>query len=425
MNIRIAFLTLGCKLNYAETSTYERKFAQQGLEIVPWEEKANIYVINTCTVTEHSDKKCRNIIRKMHRVAPEAMIVVAGCYAELKKDEILQIDGVKFVFGAKEKSFLVPKVIEHLKSVSDNIYSCSEYFPAYSSGERTRSFLKVQDGCNYHCTFCTIPYARGESRNNSINEVIEEAREIGKKGIKEIVLTGVNTGDFGRTTKESFFDLIKELNNIQDIERYRISSIEPNLLKNEMIDWIAESHKFLPHFHIPLQSGSDTMLKSMGRRYNTSLFKDKINYIREKIGNNVFFGIDVIVGFPGETDEEFEKCYKLLKDEVRPAFIHVFPYSRRSGTPAATMNSQVPEPVKKERVKILGELSAELHKEFTNTAIGTRAKVLFESSNKNGMMQGYTENYIRVERPFNPDWVSKIIEIEIEKKDLVENHHEE
>ena len=425
MKNRIAFLTLGCKLNYAETSTYERKFAQRGLNIVPWEEKADIYIINTCTVTEHSDKKCRNIIRRMHRIAPEASIVVAGCYAELKKEEIKDIEGVKFVFGAKEKSSLVPKVMEYLEANSDNVYSCSEYFPAYSSGERTRSFLKVQDGCDYHCTFCTIPFARGESRNNPIKEIISQATEIGNKGIKEIVLTGVNTGDFGKSTKESFFDLIKELNKIETIERYRISSIEPNLLKNDIIEWIAENPKFLPHFHIPLQSGSNAVLKSMGRRYNTELFMEKINYIREKIGENVFFGIDVIVGFPGETEEEFEKCYNLLKNDIRPAFIHIFPYSRRLGTPAATKKDQVPEHIKKERVKILGHLSDELHSNFINKALGTTSKVLFESSNKDGMMQGYTENYIRVQRPFNPDWISKIVEIVIEKNDIVENNYED
>lgn len=427
-------MTLGCKLNYAETSTYERGFIREGFEVVPPSEKADICLVNTCSVTEHSDKKCRNIIRKMHRICPDADIVVTGCSAQLRRNGIEKIEGVKFVFGAMEKGSVVRTVTEYVRNgrhtesrpaspAVTGATPCREdgndgtVFPAYSSGERTRSFLKVQDGCDYKCAYCTVPYARGASRNIPIAEIISQANEIAATGIREIVLTGVNTGDFGKTTGESFLDLLKRLNEVDGIERYRISSIEPNLLTEEIVDWIASGTKFLPHFHIPLQSGSDTVLKAMGRRYDTSAFSSKISHIRERMEKDgkrrVFFGIDVIAGFPGETEELFRETYGFLEHEIRPAFIHIFPYSRRPGTPAAAMKGQVQDSVKTERVARLEDLCRRLHAEFIASNRGTAGKVLFESSDKNGMMYGYTENYIRIERPYDPDMVGRIIDITI------------
>ena len=416
--MRIAFVTLGCKLNYAETSTYERELLKEGLEAVPWSKGADIFLVNTCTVTEHSDKKSRNIIRKLHRQNPEAMIFVTGCYAQLKKSEIEAIEGVTAVFGAKEKSRIVPTVLTAIKGEQYITDDDCTFLPAYSSGERTRSFLKVQDGCDYKCHYCTVPYARGESRNIPISEIIPQAEAIAAEGIKEIVLTGVNTGDFGRSTGETFFELIKQLNEVEGIERYRISSIEPNLLTEEMIDWIASGTKFLPHYHIPLQSGCDTILKEMGRRYDTAAFAHKIQYIREKCetegGPKVFFGIDVIVGFPGETDELFMETYCFLRDVVRPAFIHIFPYSRRAGTPAALRKDQVQDCVKTKRVQMLEALCEELHKDFIKANRGVEEKVLFESTDRKGMMEGYTGNYIRVSRKYDPAMIGNIVDVKID-----------
>ena len=396
MKKKIAFVTLGCKLNYAETSTYERELLESGrFEAVQWDERADMYLVNTCTVTEHSDKKCRNIIRKLHRISPEAEIIVTGCYAQMKKAEIEKIEGVRFVFGADEKTAVVPAVLRHLDG---NDGPCgadpASFLPAYSSGERTRSFLKVQDGCDYFCAYCTVPFARGRSRNMPIRDIVAQAHEIAGKGIKEIVLTGVNTGDFGKTTGESFLDLIKALNEVEGIERYRISSIEPNLLTEETIDWIASGTRFLPHFHIPLQAGSDTVLKEMGRRYDTASFEHKIGYIRQKMEKpgraKVFFGIDVIVGFPGESDSLFAETCDFLENRIRPAFIHIFPYSRRKGTRADLMKNQIQDSVKTERVRILEGLSERLHSEFVLSNRGVPEKVLFESSDKDGKMFGYT-----------------------------------
>ena len=416
---KIAYITLGCKLNYAETSTYERELVRNGLETVQWNEDADIFLVNTCSVTEHSDKKCRNIIRKVHRLRPDADIVVTGCYAQLKKSEIEKIKGVRFVLGAEEKPLVVPKILE-LAGIPVPA-SCSgtqrDFFPAYSSGERTRSFLKVQDGCDYFCTYCTVPYARGRSRNMPVSEIVAEAEKIAASGIREIVLTGVNTGDFGKSTGEKFIDLLKALDQVDGIERYRISSIEPNLLTEEIVDWIASGTKFLPHFHIPLQSGSDTVLKEMGRRYDTAAFESKIRYIRDKMEKpgkpKVFFGIDVIVGFPGETEGLFMETYGFLKDRIKPAFIHIFPYSKRAGTKAAERTDQVQDSVKTMRVQQLEALCETLHEEFIASQKGLKCKVLFESSEKNGMMSGYTENYIRVERPYDGSMAGKIIETEI------------
>ena len=422
MTKRIAFITLGCKLNYAETSSYERALLKEGcFEAVPWSEGADVFLVNTCSVTEHSDKKSRNIIRKLHKISPEADIVVTGCYAQLKRAEIEAIEGVKKVFGAEEKSLIVPYIrgiSSEEQAQQDEIGRRITFFPAFSSGERTRSFLKVQDGCDYKCAYCTVPYARGESRNIPIAEIIPQAEQIAEQGIVEIVLTGVNTGDFGKSTGENFFDLIRALDRVQGIERYRISSIEPNLLTEEMLDWMArDTNKFLPHFHIPLQSGSDTILSQMGRRYDTAAFASKIAYIRKALEGPgrlpVFIGIDVIVGFPGETDELFMETYNFLKDVVKPSFIHIFPYSRRAGTPAAERRDQVQDSIKTRRVQALEELSAKLHSEFIAANKGLKSKVLFESTDRNGMMSGYTENYIRIERPFDPSAINRIREVEI------------
>ncbi len=444
--MRIAFVTLGCKLNYAETSTYERRllssFGDGEMEVVPWSRGADAFLVNTCSVTEHSDKKCRNIIRKLHRTSPGAAIFVTGCYAELKRDEILALDGVREVFGAKEKNRVVPALLSFAKDgvsvqsqpenlpvdpsqgleesptqapsegLKDSKKCPEDFLGAYSSGERTRSFLKVQDGCDFKCNYCTVPYARGESRNESIAEIVEKAREIARLGCREIVLTGVNTGDFGKSTGENFFDLIRALNAVEGIERYRISSIEPNLLTEPMVDWIVGGTKFLPHFHIPLQSGSDTVLREMGRRYDTEAFAHKIEYIRRAFApRKVFFGIDVIVGFPGETDSLFEETYKFLSETVRPAFIHIFPYSRRAGTPAAVRKDQVQDSVKTQRVERLEALCRNLHLEFVESCLGDSCKVLFEGKDKNGMMSGYTENYIKVWMPYEKQFIGATTEV--------------
>ena len=425
MKRKIAFVTLGCKLNYAETSTYERNFIKEGLVPVEWDEDADIFLVNTCTVTEHSDKKCRNIIRKLHRLRPEADIFVTGCYAQMKREEILGIGGVRLVFGAEEKSMVVPAVMDFLEGKeSRRLQEFPPVFPAYSSGERTRSFLKVQDGCDYFCAYCTVPFARGRSRNIPIAEIVKQAREIASDGVKEIVLTGVNTGDFGKSTGENFADLLKALDRVEGIERYRISSIEPNLLTEEIVDWIASGTRFLPHFHIPLQSGSDTVLREMGRRYTTADFSRKIRYIRERMEKpgapRVFFGIDVIAGFPGETDGLFSETYRFLEEEIRPAFIHIFPYSRRAGTRAAERKDQVQDSVKTERTKKLEELCGRLHREFVESQKGLKAKVLFESTVKDGLMSGYTENYIRVSRPYDPALTGMITEVELRDGDGTE-----
>lgn len=413
--MKIAFLTLGCKLNYAETSTYERGFIEAGLEVVPWQEKADVYVINTCTVTATSDSKSRNLVRKMHRVNPDAVIVVTGCSAELRRGDYDGLEGVARVFGADEKFLVVPKTLalsgQALPVLRQTAATC---FGAYSTGERTRSFLKVQDGCNNFCAYCTVPYARGRSRNVPVSECVRNAEAIAAAGVKEIVLTGVNTGDFGRTTGESFLDLIKALNEVEGIERYRISSIEPNLITEEIIDWIASGTKFQPHFHIPLQTGSDTLLKTMGRHYDTAFFADRIAYIRSKMEApgkpKVFFGIDTMVGLPGETEALFRETYDFIAG-LRPAFIHVFPYSRRPGTPAASMPGQVSEQMKHERVLALEELCGRLHDEFVEANRGIHEQVIFESKEKNGNMSGYTGNYIRIERPYEAALVGQLTDI--------------
>ncbi len=455
--MKIAFLTFGCKLNYAETSTYERGFVENGLTVVPWEEAADAYLVNTCSVTERAEKKCRNAIRRMHRLSPEARIIVTGCYAELRKESLQAMPGVALVFGAKEKTKVVKDTLALLRSgdgtagaglaagpakvdspepeaadarTTEPVAAAAgparagagDILEAYSSGERTRSFLKVQDGCNNFCAYCTVPYARGLSRNIPIADAVAQAGRIAAEGIKEIVITGVNTGDFGRSTGESFLELLKRLEEVEGIERYRISSIEPNLITEDIIRWIASGTKFQPHFHIPLQSGSDTVLKRVGRKYSTSFFEEKIALIREvmdpgegtpeaRLKPYVFFGIDVIAGLPGETPELFEETFRFLAERIRPAFIHVFPYSRRPGTPAAGWKDQVRDGVKTERVERLERLCADLHASFVEKNRGRHSKVLWESDLKDGMMGGYTGNYIRVERPWDPSRVNVIEDV--------------
>lgn len=434
MTKKASYITLGCKLNYAETSTYERNFIRAGYESVPWNSKADLYIINTCSVTEHADRKSRNIIRKIHRTAPEATIVVTGCYAQLKRQEVEALEGVSLVFGADEKSSLVKRTLDLIDGKAsagpaENEYrtmpSDSATFAAYSSGEeRTRSFLKVQDGCDNFCAYCTVPFARGRSRSISIDTAVSEAEKIAAAGVKEIVLTGVNTGDFGRKSGESFLELLKRLNDVEGIERYRISSIEPNLLTEDIIDWIASGTKFQPHFHIPLQSGSDTILKDVGRKYTTEFFAEKIDYIRSKMNPkpgetypdgslkpSVFFGIDVIAGLPGETDELFQETYDFLKDRIRPAFIHIFPYSRRAGTRSAMRKDQVQDCVKTKRVEMLEGLCRSLNEEFIESQKGVKEKVLFEESCTDGKMSGYTGNYIRVERNWDESLAGKLVEV--------------
>ena len=419
MSRKAAFITLGCKLNFAETSTFARAFAAAGYEEVRPGADVDIVVINTCSVTEHADKKCRNLIRRLHKTAPDATIAVTGCYAQLKPEEIPAIEGVDLVVGAESKNDLVRLTLAADRGKHG--YSCqiedvASFFPAYSSGERTRSFLKVQDGCDYHCSYCTVPLARGHSRNIPIAELVSQARKIAAEGILEVVLTGVNTGDFGKTSGERFLALLQALEAVPGIERYRISSIEPNLLTEEILRWIATGTKFLPHFHIPIQSGCDRTLKAMHRRYTARQFEEKIALIRdiqespEERYTRVFFGIEVIVGFPGETEADFEETYRLL-ERVRPAFLHIFPYSRRAGTPAAERPDQVQESVKTARVQRLEALSDRLHADFTAANAGRRAKVLFESTMKGGKMFGYTDNYLRVERPYDKNLIGKIVEI--------------
>ncbi len=434
MTKKAAYITLGCKLNYAETSTYERNFIKAGYESVEWNDKADLYVINTCSVTEHADRKSRNMIRKAHRTSPDATIIVTGCYAQLKKQEVEAIEGVSLVFGANEKSSLVKSTLEFIDGragiqaeddIDRKLAQDADTFAAYSSGEeRTRSFLKVQDGCDNFCAYCTVPFARGRSRSISIDTAVSEAEKIASAGVKEIVITGVNTGDFGRKSGESFLDLLKRLNEVEGIERYRISSIEPNLLTDEIIDWIASGTKFQPHFHIPLQSGSDTILKDVGRKYTTAFFAEKIDKIRERMNPkpgetypdgslkpSVFFGIDVIAGLPGETDELFMETYNFLRDRIRPAFIHIFPYSRRAGTRSAVRKDQVQDCVKTKRVAMLEELCKSLNEEFISSQKGVRERVLFEDSNNNGIIGGYTGNYIRVERKWDENLAGKIVEV--------------
>jgi threonylcarbamoyladenosine tRNA methylthiotransferase MtaB len=412
----VSFHTLGCKLNFSESSTIAREFERGGYLRVEPSEPTDVAVINSCSVTEHADKKCRNIIRKIHRRNPNAIIAVTGCYAQLKPNDIAKIEGVDIVLSNNDKGDLYKRVVELQNRGNVEVYSCSvegltRFFAAYSSGDRTRSFLKVQDGCDYKCAYCTIHYARGSSRNMPIADIVEEAKEIAAAGQKEIVITGINTGDFGRTTGEKFIDLLRALDEVEGIERYRISSIEPNLITDEIIEFCAQSPKFMPHFHIPLQSGSTKLLGMMRRRYTAERYKERIARIRSLMPDT-FLGVDVIVGFPGEGEEEFMETYNLLK-EVGASFLHIFPFSERPGTPAVDMPNKVQSSISTERVSRLEELSNELHRTFSDRYIGTEREVLFESTDRSGRMYGYTDNYLRVSAEYDIQRINTICRVKL------------
>ena len=416
MKRRVSFHTLGCKLNFSESSTLAREFEACGYERVGANEEADVCVINSCSVTEHADKKCRNIIRKLHRRNPDAIIAVTGCYAQLKPAEIAEIEGVRIVLGNNYKGDLVKAILEVENNPRQIVRSCScedinRFFASYSSGDRSRSFLKVQDGCDYKCAYCTIHYARGASRNMPIADLVKQAEKVAATGLKEIVITGINTGDFGRTTGEKFIDLLRALNDVEGIERYRISSIEPNLLTDEIIEFCASSPKFQHHFHIPLQSGSNRILGLMRRRYTAERFADRIEKVRSLMPD-VFIGVDVITGFPSESDEDFEQTYSLLA-RLRPAFLHIFPFSERPNTPAVDMPDKVPASVSTVRAARLDELCRELHSEFCHRAVGGEADVLFESTMRGGMMYGYTGNYVRVKAPYQRNLINTVSRVKL------------
>ena len=401
-NKRAAFYTLGCKLNFSETSTISRQLKNKGFVITDFDRVADLYVINTCSVTENANKNCRRIIRKAKEKSPNALIIVTGCYAQLKPKEITKIEGVDMVLGANDK-FNIPNLLNNLnKKNKAEIHGCEienlEYNSAYSLNDRTRSFLKIQDGCNYTCSYCTIPFARGKNRSDSIENIVTNAKKIVNQGIKEIVITGVNIGTYDNQNK-TFTNLIKELDKVKGVERYRISSIEPNLITDEIIDIVKNSKKFMPHFHIPLQSGSDLILGKMRRRYKTKLYLEKINKIFKKI-ENVCIGADVIVGFPGETDEEFNKTLDFIR-KLNLSYLHVFSYSERENTQAINIEGKVSRQVKSLRSKQLRILSRKLQRKFYEKNLNSNFKVLFENHNKDGMMFGFTENYIKVKTKYN------------------------
>ncbi len=418
---RVNFHTLGCKLNFSESSTLAREFERGGFERVAPDAEADICVINSCSVTEHADKKCRNLIRKLHRRNPQAIIAVTGCYAQLKPQEIAAIEGVDLVLGNNDKGELYRRVLALPGKGRAQVYSCdtdslTSFFAAFSSGDRTRAFLKVQDGCDYCCSYCTIHYARGSSRNMPIAELVDEARQIAAAGQREIVITGINTGDFGRTTGEKFIDLLRALDGVDGIDRYRISSIEPNLLTDEIIAFCAASPKFQHHFHIPLQSGSDRILGLMRRRYTTARFAERIASVRRAMPD-AFIGIDVIVGFPGETEADHRTTYDFLAG-LKPAFLHIFPFSERPGTPAVGMPGKVQASVVTRRVGELEELCARLHGDFCAQASGTEADVLFESTMRGGMMFGYTGQYRRVKAPYDRSRINTVCRVRLGSMDV-------
>ena len=413
---KIAFHTLGCKLNFSETATLSRLFIDEGFERVDFSQKADIYVINTCTVTGTADKKCKQAIRKAVKQNSQAVVIVTGCFAQLKPQEIVNIPGVSLVLGANEK-LNIEKYLEQINNKkAPEIHSCEitevdNFFSAYSLNERTRSFLKVQDGCDYPCTYCTIPKARGKSRNGSIAEIIKQAEDIASHGVKEIILTGVNIGDFGKTTGESFLDLIKALDRVEGIHRIRISSIEPNLLTDEIIEYVAQSKRLMPHFHIPLQSGSDTMLKTMKRRYNTTLFREKVELINRLIPDAAI-GVDVIVGFSSELDEYFAEAEDFI-NSLDIMNLHVFTYSEREGTPAVDIKPTVPIEKRKERSRQFHILSDKKQRVFNERFLNTVRPVLMETTNDKGVMYGFTDNYIKVELPFDESLKNKIIDVKL------------
>jgi len=414
----IAFHTLGCKLNFSETSSIARLMENEGFEKKGFDELADVYVINTCSVTDNADKECRQLVRRIQRKAPAALVVITGCYAQLKPAEIASIPGVDLVLGAAEK-FNLPKHIKALaKGDAAKISSCdieevNGFNASWSVNDRTRSFLKVQDGCDYNCSFCTIPMARGKSRSDTISNVVQNAQNLATKGVKEIVLTGVNLGDFGKGNEggkiieEDFFQLCTALNQIDDIQRYRISSIEPNLLTDAIIRMVAASDKFMPHFHVPLQSGSNAILSLMRRRYKRELYAERVQLIKSLMPHCAI-GVDVIVGFPGETDAHFEETVQFL-ETLDISYLHVFTYSERDNTKALEIKPVVPINIRHQRNKILRQLSYKKMEDFTQQHIGQQRKVLFEGHVKSGMMEGYTDNYIKITLPLNPDWVNQVI----------------
>ena len=426
MDKKVAFYTLGCKLNFSETSTIARSFQEEGFQKVEFNEYADIYVINTCSVTENADKRFKTIVKQAQKANEEAFIIGVGCYAQLKPEELAAVDGVDLVLGATEKF----KITDYLHDLSKNdfgeVHSCEIqeadfYVGSYSIGDRTRAFLKVQDGCDYKCTYCTIPLARGISRSDKLENVLKNAAEISGQGIKEIVLTGVNIGDYGKGEfgnkkhEHTFLDLVKALDEVKGIERLRISSIEPNLLKNETIDFVSDSSTFVPHFHIPLQSGSNDILKLMRRRYLRELYVDRVAQIK-KVMPHACIGVDVIVGFPGETDEHFLETYTFLT-ELDISYLHVFTYSERDNTPAAEMDGVVSNKVRKKRSKMLRGLSAKKRRAFYESQLGTTHTVLFEGENKEGYIHGFTENYVKVKAPWNPELVNTLHQIQLTEID--------
>ena len=413
---KVAFYTLGCKLNFSETSTIARNFENQGFAKVDFTDRPDIVVINTCSVTDNADKKCRQIVKKAVKINPAVFVVMIGCYAQLKPEEIANIDGVDLVLGANEKF----NILDHLDNLekqevakieNTNIKETTDFIPSFSFGDRTRSFLKVQDGCDYFCTFCTIPLARGKSRNATVAETVIEAEKIAATKIKEVVLTGVNIGDFGQGEGESFFDLVKALDQVNGIERFRISSIEPNLLTNDIIDFVAQSNSFLPHFHIPLQSGSDTLLKQMRRKYLSGLYTERVERIKNH-NPDTCIGVDVIVGFPGETEEEFLTTVNYLK-ELNISYLHVFTYSERANTTARKMADAIPINVRRERSKQLQILSNKKRRAFYETQLSKTKSVLFEGEENEGTMYGFTENYVKVKTTFNADLVNNIKQVKL------------
>lgn len=413
---KVAFYTLGCKLNFSETSTIARNFENQGFAKVDFDETPDIYVINTCSVTDNADKKCRQIVRKALQINPNAFVTMIGCYAQLKPQEISSIPGVDLVLGANEKF----NILDHIEALekkekaevkATNIKETNDFIPSFSLGDRTRSFLKVQDGCDYFCSFCTIPLARGKSRNASIVETILEAKKIAQTEIKEVVLTGVNIGDFGQGGEENFFQLVQELDKIEGIERFRISSIEPNLLTNEIIEFVAQSKRFVPHFHIPLQSGSDKLLVAMRRKYLRALYQERVSKIKELMPQ-ACIGVDVIVGFPGETEDEFMVTVNFI-NQLDVSYLHVFTYSERANTTAKKMADSVPLDVRRQRSKQLHILSDKKRRFFYETQIGSEHTVLFEAEESEGIMYGFTENYVKVKIPFKAEFVNQLITVKL------------
>lgn len=415
----VAFHTLGCKLNYSETSTLSRMLETDGFVKKDFEDVADVYVINTCSVTENADKECRQIVRRIQRRAPEAMVVITGCYAQLKPKEISEIEGVDLVLGAAEKFNISRHIAGLTKGTGSKIHACdiddvNGFTASYSLADRTRTFLKVQDGCDYNCSFCTIPLARGHSRSDSIEGVIANVKELAEAGTKEIVLTGINLGDFGKgdaggkKREESFYELVQALDDTAGIERFRISSIEPNLLTDEIIDFVAGSRKFMPHFHIPLQSGSNKILGLMRRRYKRELYADRVARIKSLMPH-CCIGVDVIVGFPGEGEADFKETFDFLHG-IDISYLHVFTYSERVNTLAWDMKPVVPVSVRQERNKVLRNLSYQKQQYFNSLHAGQTRKVLFESAEKNGIMEGYTDNYIKIQTPYRQEWVNQLVD---------------